>query len=213
LRDEILERHRWLAAACARQVRRSTEPVAELEQVALIGICKALDRFDPAYGTQFKTFASVTVKGELRRHFRDRGWAVSVPRRWKELHVGVRLATDALVLRLGREPTVAEVAAWLGVSVADVEHARVAGQGVQWSAFEVEECATTDEFEDVVETDHRCAVVTRLLSVLSERDRCVVKMCYFAELPQREIGRRVGVSQMQVSRILQSALRTMRAAA
>ncbi len=211
-RDEIVRRHVWLAKACARQMRRHSEPLDELEQVAMIGIFKAAQRFDPSFGVQFKTFASVTAIGELRRHYRDAGWAVQVPRRVKDLHLQVQQATAELTARCSRPPTVREIAAWLGTSVSEVAEAQSAGEafyprplapGVGEDTHDGASAHWPDEADDR-------AVVRDLIARLDRRKQRIVMLRFFGHMTQQEIAGTLGISQVQISRLIRDALLEMR---
>src|SRR5215207_2791400 len=120
LRNRVVEDHRWLAVTIARSYRTGSEPLDDLIQVACMALVKAAERFDPAFGVEFKTFAAVTARGELRRYYRDATWAIRVPRRLQELRYEMRAATEVLRERLQRSPDTSELAAYLHVSVDDI---------------------------------------------------------------------------------------------
>ena len=120
MRNQLIEQHRWLAIHCAKRFADKGEPLDDLVQVAMLGVLKAVERFDPDYGAAFATFAVPTIVGELRRHFRDTTWAVHVPRRARDLQHTVKVAVDELGQLLGRSPTVAEIAGQAGVRQEDV---------------------------------------------------------------------------------------------
>lgn len=217
MRDELVERHRWLARVCARQMLRRREPLDELEQVALIGIFKAVERFNPDLGVQFRTYASVTALGELRRHYRDCGWTVRVPRSVKEHFLQVQQAVNHLTGSLCRSPASAEVASWLGITVEEVLTALEADGAMHPQTLLPSHggprrvAGDEDPVLDACLThiDDR-AVVQRLLRRLDPQRRRVVTLRFFAHMTQQEIGEVVGVSQVQISRILRSALVEMR---
>src|SRR5688572_31735838 len=120
LRDELIEAHLRLAEHLARRFANRGVPLDDLVQVASLGLVKAVERFDPGRGLEFSTFATPTIVGELKRHFRDKGWSVRVPRRVQELHVEINTVVGELTQRLGRSPTIAELAQLIGVSEEDV---------------------------------------------------------------------------------------------
>jgi RNA polymerase sigma-B factor len=190
-------------------------------QVASLGLLKAIDRFDPDRPTAFSSFAVPTILGELKRHFRDRGWAVRVPRDLQEMAVRLERVTDDLVHSLGRAPTLAELADELDTTPERVLEAREAAgayraisldrpreEGEEGDAMEA--CGAEDpgfgEAEDA-------ATVERLMSMLSDREREVLRLRFAEDLTQSEIGARVGVSQMHVSRLIRQAIARLRAAA
>ena len=221
LRNRLVERHMGLAAHIAKRFSRHGGTEDDLRQVAMLGLVKAVDRFDPHYGVPFAAFAGSTIEGELKRHFRDHSWAVRVPRSAKELHLMVRRAADDLVQRTGRSPSVEEIAAHLEVDRDDVLRglsvsaaSRVgslnAGGNDGTSDAPIDRIgalATEDSgYEHAMEAD----VVGRLLSRLPERERRIVQLRFYEQLSQAEIAAAVGVSQMQVSRLLRASFERMR---
>jgi RNA polymerase sigma-B factor len=222
LRDMLLEAHRWIVVHCARRFADRGEPLDDLMQVGQIGLLKALERFDPEFGSSFATFAVPTVLGEIRRHFRDATWAVRVPRRLKDLHVELAPAKEHLTSLLGRTPSADELADFLRVGVEDVLEALEAGGGYRTSpltmpgrdAEEPERDAPALEIvdTDLLGTDDR-VYVERLLATLPERERQIVTLRFFGELSQSEIAEIVGLSQVHVSRLLRACLTALQAAA
>ncbi|GHB43074.1 alternative sigma factor SigF [Flexivirga endophytica] len=192
----------------------------DLEQVALLGLVQAVRRYDPEQGSGFLAFAVPTITGELKRHFRDHGWAVRPPRQLQEHCLAVRSSAERLAQELGRDPTAAEVAASLGLSVRDVGQARgVDGQYVARSmdapldhdggttlSDTLGETATDLDRVDDFET------LRPLLRNLKSRERLIVRLRFVDNLTQRQIGQRIGVSQMQVSRLLSDILLRLRRA-
>jgi RNA polymerase sigma-B factor len=219
LRNELIERHRWIAIQCARRFDRRGEPLDDLVQIAQIGVLKAVERFDPAVGVAFPSFAMPTVMGELRRHFRDATWTMRVPRRLKELHVALAGANEALVQRLGRQPKVEELAAELSVDVDDILEALDAGANYRAAPLTApagddgertsEPAAMGMEDPDLARAEVRMAI-RRLLSTLATRERTIVYLRYFRGLTQQEIADRVGTSQVHVSRLLRASLARLR---
>jgi RNA polymerase sigma-B factor len=222
LRDDLVEEHAPLAQFLAARFANRGEPRDDLVQVALVGLFKAVERFDPGRGLQFSTFATPTILGELKRHFRDRGWTVRVPRRVQELHLQLGKIVAALGQEEGRSPTPAEVAARAGVSEEAVLEAMEAGS--LYRLVSLDGSVTSDdeggelvsclgeedaEFERI---EHR-SEIAELLDVLPERERRIVELRFFDSLTQSEIAERVGVSQMHVSRLLTRSLERLRAEA
>ncbi len=220
LRNQLVELHMGLAAHIARRLSRGSND-QDIRQVAMVGLVKAVDRFDPERGTPFAAFAGRTIEGEIKRHFRDRTWSVRVPRSAKELHLAVRRATDELQQSLRRSPTVDELAAHLDVDRDEVITGLAAG--ASYSTTSLDSSTATD---DSIATDHRSALavtdagfeqsehrdmVAELLQRLPERERMIVSMRFFEELSQTEIAERVGISQMHVSRLLRASFEKMRA--
>jgi RNA polymerase sigma-B factor len=222
-RDALVERFLPLARQLARRYQHGGEQLDDLVQVASLGLLKAIDRFDPARETAFSSFAVPTILGELKRHFRDKGWSVRVPRDLQELTVRVDRVTEQLARELGRAPTLAEVAERTGHSEEQVLEAREAagayravsldrprdddeeGEGSVGAAMGTEDPGF-GEAEDA-------ATVQRLMRVLSEREREVLRLRFAEDLTQSEIGARVGVSQMHVSRLIRQAISQLRAEA
>jgi RNA polymerase sigma-B factor len=216
VRNELVEEHRWLAQHCARRFARKGEPMDDLMQVAMVGVLKAVERFDPAYGVVFTTFAMPTVMGELRRHFRDKTWSVHVPRRAKELYQSVSGVAEELSQTLMRSPTVPEIAQRAGTTVEDALEAlevRASYRGVPLAPAGEDERTDGPAFgrqdHGYDATDARLTV-GRLLETLPDRDRRIVEMRYMGGMTQTEIADEVGVSQVQVSRLLRAALDRMR---
>lgn len=222
LRDELVEEHAPLAHFLASRFANRGEQRDDLVQVALVGLFKAVERFDPGRGLQFSTFATPTILGELKRHFRDRGWAVRVPRRVQELHLQLGRIVSALGQEKGRSPTPGEVAERAGVSEESVLEAMEAGSLYRLVSLdgsvtpddeggELASCLGDDdpEFERI---EHR-SEITELLSVLPERERRIVELRFFESMTQSEIAEHVGVSQMHVSRLLTRSLERLRAEA
>lgn len=215
LRNALVEDNMGLALHFTTRYRRSDTEDDDLRQVALLGLVKAIDRFDPTRGVAFSTFAGRTIDGELKRHFRDQTWALRVPRSVKDLHVSVRRATEALEQQLSRSPTVRELADHLDVSVDEVigalgaTAARRAGslddldpQGATTTPRTVSSPA-----EDLLEDRDE---VGRLLSTLGPREREIIRLRFYEHLSQEQIAERVGLSQMHVSRLLRRSFEQMR---
>jgi RNA polymerase sigma-B factor len=217
LRNRLVEEHVRLAEFLARRFSHRGEPVDDLRQVALVGLLKAVERFEPERGLQFSSFATPTIVGELKRHFRDRGWAVRVPRRVQELNLQLNGTVAALSQELGRSPTPAEIAQRAGVLEEDVLESMEASSLYRLASLDVrrsddessgpsQQVGTLDHELDVVEDR---ATVTELLSQLPEREQKIVYLRFFEGLTQAEIAEHVGISQMHVSRLLARSLETL----
>jgi RNA polymerase sigma-B factor len=216
-RDRLIELHIPLARSLARRYSRGGEPFEDLEQTAYVGLVKAADRYDAARGA-FPAFAVPTILGELRRHFRDRGWAVRVPRRLQERAQAVEREADALAAQLGRSPTAAEIGERLGLRREEVVEAHHAAAGHFAVPFVTERDADGDADgamdpgavdDGFVRAEERAALVP-MLGSLRPHERRIVLLRFHGELSQQEIGRMVGISQMGVSRILRRSLARMR---
>ncbi|HEX6887977.1 MAG TPA: RNA polymerase sigma factor SigF [Candidatus Nanopelagicales bacterium] len=220
-RDQIVTMHLPLAAFLARRFRDRGESLDDLTQVATIGLLKAVDRFEPERGVEFSTFATPTVVGEIKRHFRDKGWAIRVPRRLQELRLAITRATAELSQSSGRSPTVAELAAHLGVSEDDILEGLESAQA--YATLSLDAAASSDGSDEgaslvdtlgkddaaLQEVETR-ATVDPLLAGLPPRERRIVEMRFYENLTQSQIAERVGVSQMHVSRLLAKSLAQMR---
>jgi RNA polymerase sigma-B factor len=219
-RERLIEQHLPLARSLARRYIQGGEPLEDLEQTAYVGLLKAAGRFDPERGN-FPAFAVPTILGELRKHFRDRGWAVRVPRRLQERALAVDKAAEALAAELHRAPTPAQIAEHAGLTVEEVLEAHQASAAHRALTLVTERDPDGDEHvptapgavdEGYVRADERAALVT-MLGALKPHERQIVLLRFHDELSQREIGRLVGMSQMGVSRILRRSLDRMREAA
>jgi RNA polymerase sigma-B factor len=222
-REELAERFLPLARDLALRYTYTDEPFDDLLQVASLGLVKAIDRFDPKRGTKFTSYAAPTILGELKRHFRDKGWALHVPRDLQERTLAVSRATETLSKRLGRSPKVREVAAELDLSVEAVLEAQEAAASYEAASLDAptsredgESAALVDLIGDVdssynlVESRDAIAATWR---ALPEVERQVLELRFMHDLTQREIGERIGYSQMHVSRLLRRALDRLETAA
>jgi RNA polymerase sigma-B factor len=213
LRNRVVEDHRGLAVTIARSYRTGSEPLDDLIQVACVGLVKAAERFDPSFGVEFKTFAAVTVRGELRRHYRDATWSVRVPRRLQELRYEVRAATEVLRERLARAPDTREVAAYLRVHPDEVIDCLCADSN--FSALRIDAGNGEDRLADAgSELGYAGVEATdafeELLHVLPSRLRRIVRMRFVDQMNQSEIAAEIGVSQVQISRLLRHAHERLR---
>jgi RNA polymerase sigma-B factor len=218
LRNELVERHMGLAAHIARRAGRGRSD-EDLRQVAMMGLVKSVDRFDPERGAAFSAFAGRTIEGELKRHFRDRTWSVRVPRSAKELHLAIRRATDELGHSLGRAPTVTELADHLELERDDIVTGLAAGAAQTAGTIDGsngDDDAPTDRnaalatHDDGFELAEHREVIDRLLAELPERERRIVELRFFQEMSQSEIAAATGISQMHVSRLLRRSFEQMR---
>jgi RNA polymerase sigma-B factor len=218
LRNELVEAHQWLGHVAARRFAHRGEPLDDLLQVALLGVLKAVERFDPDFGATFVTFAMPTITGELRRHFRDATWAVRVPRRAKELHLTLSGAMEALYQKLGHAPSVEEISEEMGISSDEVLEAMEAGNAYRTGPLAnraaddgSDEDARAVVFHDerLGQTDARVALYD-VLDRLPERERQIVYLRFFRDRTQTEIAEIVGVSQVHVSRLLRASIASLR---
>jgi RNA polymerase sigma-B factor len=221
-REALVQRFLPLARQLARRYQRGGEPLDDLVQVASLGLLKAIDRFEPERPTAFSSFAVPTILGELKRHFRDRGWSVRVPRDLQEMAVRVDRVGDELARALGRAPTPMEIAQHVGITVERVLEAREAAGA--YRAISLDRPRDDDEDGEGIADSmgvedpgfgraEHAATVERLMAVLSDREREVLRLRFEEDLTQSEIGEQVGVSQMHVSRLIRQALARLRAEA
>jgi RNA polymerase sigma-B factor len=222
-RDELVERFLPLARQLARRYQRGNEPLDDLVQVASIGLVKAVDRFDPERGTAFSSYAVPTILGELKRYFRDAGWAVHVPRGMQERVMTVNQAVGKLSRELGRSPTASEIAAEIDEdpeNVLEALEAAIAYDAVSLDTPRTSEEEDGDTYADTVGViDERFELVEYksaigpTMKALPARDRLVLKLRFEEDLTQLEIAQRIGVSQMHVSRLIRRALKRLRTVA
>jgi len=221
-REQLAQRLTPLARRLASRYRTSGEPREDLEQVAYLGLLKAIDRYDPAAGP-FARYAVPSVLGELKRHFRDKGWSMHVPRSLQERYLVVGEANDALASQLGRSPRPADIADHTGYSLEEVLEALGASNAYSPVALDAPHPAEDDSLRTLGDTlgeeDQRFELVelgeaiAPALKALPERDRTILHLRFVADLTQSEIAERIGVSQMHVSRLLARSLARLSAAA
>jgi RNA polymerase sigma-B factor len=222
-RDLLVERFMPLARSLASRYLRRDEPFDDIFQVACLGLLKAIDGFDVARGRAFSSYAVPTIVGEIKRHYRDRTWMVHVPRDLQDLTLAVDRTAQQLERELLRKPTVPEIANKLDVSDEDVLEALQASRAHRVGSLdapvrdEEDPASTVGERIGMAEpgfrlAEHR-AMLGRLMTALSARDRMVLRLRYEEDLTQEQIGERVGISQMQVSRVLRQCILTLRGVA
>ncbi|MBV9486356.1 MAG: RNA polymerase sigma factor SigF [Frankiaceae bacterium] len=221
-REELVEAHLPLVHFLARRYERRGEPLDDLVQVGVIGLLKAIDRFDLDRGVAFSTFATPTIVGEIKRHFRDKTWMVRVPRPLQELRGKLVRTREALTHDLGRAPTVAELAEALDLTEDEVlEGLDAANAYSAWSldaptrdgddSMSVAE-ARLGVAEDAYDLVEKRRSVAPLLDALPERERRIIFLRFFRDMSQAEIGEELGISQMHVSRLLSQTLRRLNTA-
>ncbi len=215
-RDQLVTAHLGLAHQLARRFANRGEAHDDLVQVASLALVRAAERFDPERGIMFSTFAAASIVGELKRHFRDRGWAVRAPRRLQELFLEIGSTVERLSQELGRAPNVPELAAAIDASEADILEALEAGQGYRASSLDaplVEGQTMGDSLggddDGYTRVEHRSAL-SKAMESLSARDRTIVNLRFVEGRSQSQIAAQLGVSQMQVSRLLAACLRQLR---
>jgi RNA polymerase sigma-B factor len=221
LRDRLVDLHAPLAYGLVSRFLHRGEGTEDLQQVALLALVKAVERFDPRRGLQFSTFATPTVLGELKRHFRDKAWVIRLPRRLHDRYLSVQRARDDLAQELGRSPTIPELAERVGSSAEEILQTLEAGDVRGMRSLDTplpgsderdlsEVLGGSDEGLAAVE---RKAALAQLLARLGTRERDVVQLRFYDGLTQMQIAERLGTNQMHVSRLLARSLQRLRALA
>jgi RNA polymerase sigma-B factor len=219
IRDRLVRMHLPLVEHLARRFRNRGEPLDDLTQVATIGLIKSVDRFDPQRGVEFSTYATPTIIGEIKRHFRDKGWAVRVPRRLQELRLSLTAATSELSQRNGRSPTVAELAAHLGLTEEEVLEGLESANAYSTLSLDVPESgddespAVADSLgseDEALEGVEYRESLKPLLEQLPAREKRILLLRFFGNMTQSQIADEIGISQMHVSRLLARTLAQLR---
>ena len=221
LRNELVVVHLNLVRFLAVRFANRGEPLDDLVQVGTVGLLKAIDRFDLERGVEFTTYATPTIVGEIKRYFRDKGWAVKVPRRLQELNLAVNRASDKLAIELGRSPTVAELAAHLHAAEDEILEAQELGQAYNLLSLDSEVSGESDKksqtLADTVgvadsglELLEDRANLERAFHALTGRERVIIYLRFYESVSQTEIAKRLNVSQMHVSRLQAKALEKLR---
>ena len=220
-RSRLVDQHIGLVEFLARRFRNRGEPVEDLIQVGTIGLLKAIDRFDLSREVEFSTYATPTIVGELKRHFRDKGWAVRVPRRLQELHLELTKTVGNLAHDLGRSPTVEEIAQAAGITEEEVLEGLEIAQAYNFTSLDApidsEEGSTSfaeqlgGEDEQLENLEYRASLAPEMAK-LPEREQKIVYLRFYKGLTQSEIASRLGISQMHVSRLLTRTLAQLREA-
>lgn len=216
-REKLVMSHLNLVRFIANKFKNRGEPIDDLIQVGYLGLLKAIDRFDPSRGLEFTTFATPTIMGEIKRHFRDKGWSVRVPRRLQELSAKVNQATDTLTSQLQHSPTIAEIADYLDATVDEVLEAMESSSAYSSVSLEAPSGADDDDTPSVIDryatedsdlafTDDRI-IIEEALASFSPRERDVIEMRFLKGMTQIEIAEKLGISQVQVSRLLRRTLK------
>jgi RNA polymerase sigma-B factor len=220
-RERLIEQYLPLVRSLARRYSYRGEQLEDLVQVGCIGLIKAIDRFDVDRGVELTTYATPNIIGEIKRHFRDKGWSVRVPRGLQELNVRLSHLVEDLTVQLERSPTIAELAKAAGVEEEEVLEALESGQAYATLSLSAptgggEEGSDLDPLESLGELEHEYevsedrAVLAPGLRVLDERERRILHLRFFEGLTQSQIAQQVGISQMHVSRLIRRALDKIR---
>lgn len=220
LRDELVTMNLPLVEHLARRFRERGEAHEDLVQVGTVGLIKAVDRFDAERGVEFSTYATPTIVGEIKRHFRDRGWSVRVPRRLQEMRLAITRATQQLSQETGHSPTVAELAAHIGASEDEVLEGLEAAQAYATASLDAGTSSDGDESlslgdtlgaeDSALEHVDNWETLKPLLEKLDDRERRIIELRFGSEWTQSQIAEDVGISQMHVSRILARTLAQLR---
>jgi len=221
VREELILAHMNLVRYLARKFANRGEPLEDLTQVGMIGLMNAIDRFDTSRGIRFATYATPTIVGEIRRYFRDRGWAVKVPRRLQELNLAANKAIDALTQKLNRPPTVPELAREMEISEQEALEAMELGDMYELPSLDGDMGGGSDEtrsklsdyvgqVDEEIEKFDRRVRLAEALSALSPRERKIIEFRFFDNLSQTQVAERLNISQMHVSRLQQRALAKLR---
>src|SRR5438045_1129668 len=217
-REQLIEQYMSLVRSLARRYAYRGEQLEDLVQIGAIGLIKAIDRFDINRGVELTTYATPNIIGEIKRHFRDRGWAVRVPRGLQELNVRLSKLIEQLTVQLSRSPTIAELAKAAGVEEEEVLEALESGRaysslsqgGGQEDGEELDPLETLGEIEHQYEISEDRALLEPGFRVLDERERTILHLRFFEGLTQSQIAQQVGISQMHVSRLIRRALEKIR---
>jgi len=219
-REALVKRYDSLVRQCVRAYQGSPEPVEDLLQVGYVGLLKAINNFDPAFGRGLRAYAVPCITGEIKRHFRDKRWQVRVTRPLQELFLEMRGATEDLTHELGRNPDDAELASRLGVSLEDLRQARQAAEGFTALSLDAPLGGQDDpdstlggllgEEDAAVEHTVNMDAVSRHWDELPRREQRILVLRFYGNLTQEEIARRLGISQMHVSRLMARALSLLR---
>ena len=216
-REQLVMSHLNLVRFLANKFKNRGEPLDDLVQVGYLGLLKAIDRFDPDRGLEFTTYATPTILGEIKRHFRDKGWSVRIPRRLQELSAKVNQATDTLTTQFQRSPTIQEIADYLDASVDEVLEAMESSSAYSSVPLEGTGSPENDDAPSVIDrygsednelafTDDRL-VIEEALKGFSPREREVIELRFLKGMTQIEIAEQLGISQVQVSRLLRRTLK------
>jgi RNA polymerase sigma-B factor len=217
-REQLIEQHMSLVRSLARRYASRGEQLDDLVQIGAIGLIKAIDRFDLDRDVELTTYATPNIIGEIKRHFRDRGWAVRVPRGLQELNVRLSRLVDQLTVQLARSPTIAELAAEAGVDEEEVLEALESGRAYSTLSLSggVGDGDDLDPLESIgteereYEVSENRALLAPGFRALAERERRILQLRFFEGLTQSQIAQRIGISQMHVSRLIRRSLETIR---
>lgn len=215
-REQLIERYMSLVRSLALRYSSRGEQLEDLVQIGAIGLIKAIDRFDLDRDVELTTYATPNIIGEIKRHFRDKGWAVRVPRGLQELNVRLSRLVEQLTVQLGRSPTIADLAKEAGVEEEEVVEALESGRAYSTLSLSAGDDDNPDLLESIGTEEHQYevseqrAVLAPGFRVLEERERRILKLRFFDGLTQSQIAQRIGISQMHVSRLIRRSLEQIR---
>lgn len=221
VRDRLVTMHQNLVRYLAGKFMNRGEPIEDLVQVGTIGLINAVDRYDPERGTKFSTYATPTIVGEIRRHFRDKAWSLKVPRRLQELNLAANKTVESLTQKLGRVPTIQEIATAVGASEEETLEAIELGNAYDTVSLDsklahedesaplslAEFVGATDESLDNLE---KYGDLNQAMDCLEQRERSIIYLRFFKDMSQTEVAKRLNISQMHVSRLQQKALKRLK---
>lgn len=221
VRERLVEMHQNLVRFLAGKFVNRGEPLEDLVQVGTIGLINAIDRFDPKRGTKFSTYATPTIVGEIRRYFRDKAWSLKVPRRLQELNLAANKAADNLSAKLGRTPTIQEIAQAVGASEEETLEAMELGNAYETVSLDTKLVNEGDSSplslaEFVGDTDgslnslDKFGDLSQAIECLDPREKAIIYLRFFKDMSQTEVAKRLNISQMHVSRLQQKALKRLR---
>lgn len=221
IRDRLVVMHQNLVRFLAGKFMNRGEPIEDLVQVGTIGLINAIDRFDPSRGTKFSTYATPTIVGEIRRHFRDKAWSLKVPRRLQELNLASNKAAESLSQRLGRAPTIQEIAQAVSASEEETLEAIELGNAYETISLDTKlayegESAPLSLAEFVGEADgslenlEKYGDLNQAMDCLDQRERSIIYLRFFKDMSQTEVAKKLNISQMHVSRLQQKALKRLK---
>jgi len=220
LRSQLIERHLPLVKTLARKFDNRGEPLEDLIQQGTIGLIHAVDRYDPERGSKFATYATTTIVGEIKRYFRDRKWALKVPRRLQELHLTINHVVEVLTQRLGRSPRIEDIAQEVGASEEEILAAMEMGHAYEVLSLERDVYPESESSDQVIdglgavdrslENYEQSALLQEALATLEPRERRIIEYRFFEDLSQAEVAETEGISQMHVSRLQRRALAKLR---
>ncbi len=220
-REQLIAMHQNLVRFLAGKFANRGEPLEDLVQVGSIGLVNAVDRYDAERGNKFSTYATPTIVGEIRRYFRDKAWSLKVPRRLQELNQAANKAVDALAVKLGRSPTVAEIAKAIGATEEETLEAIELGNAYDTVSLDSRMSTESEsapmtlaEFvggeDEVLKNLQQYGDLSAAIEALEERERAIIQLRFFKDLSQAEVAKNLNISQMHVSRLQHRALTSLR---